>query len=88
MWGVGGESDAANPRVSTKGKAEGGLSVDMLDLPFAVDAPSGETVVVLIGERVRTLHRLFGYAAQLTKSARSGCTAPKSSQARLVIVTG
>src|SRR5580704_7339227 len=46
-----------------KRRAHGALGIDMLDLPFAVDAPGGETVVVLVGKRVRALHRLFGYAA-------------------------
>src|SRR5262249_12529698 len=40
------------------------LRVDMLDLPFAVDAPAGDAVVVLVGEGQRGLHRLLGLAAR------------------------
>src|SRR5262245_58331460 len=38
------------------------LRVDMFDLPFAVDAPAGDTVVVLVRERERACDRPLGLA--------------------------
>src|SRR5580704_2612472 len=43
--------------------ARSGLRIDMFDLPFAVDAPAGDAVVVLVGERERSRQRLGGLAA-------------------------
>src|SRR5690242_4342656 len=42
---------------------EHALRVDMLDLPFAVDAPAGDAVVMLVGEGERRRHRLPGLPA-------------------------
>src|SRR5215470_639627 len=39
------------------------LRVDMFDLPFAVDAPAGDAVVMLVRERKRARNRPFGLAA-------------------------
>src|SRR5260221_7086177 len=39
---------AAN--ASTAARANNGLRIDMLDLPFAVDGPAGDAVVVLVWE--------------------------------------
>src|SRR5262245_35246636 len=39
------------------------LRVDMFDLPFAVDAPTGDAVVVLVRERERARDRSFGLTA-------------------------
>src|SRR5215468_7189232 len=53
-----------NASESAKGNKERTrLRVDMLDLPFAVDAPGREAVVVLIGESQRIGHRPLGLAA-------------------------
>jgi hypothetical protein len=38
-------------------RAINSLRVDMLDLPFAVDAPTGDAVVVLVDEGQRILDR-------------------------------
>src|SRR5262249_52267738 len=40
------------------------LSVDMLDPSFAVDAPAGDAVVMLVRERAGVGHRLAGLAAR------------------------
>src|SRR5262245_7724811 len=40
------------------------LRVDMFDLPFAVDAPAGDAVVVLVRECERARDRPFGLAAR------------------------
>src|SRR5580692_10412262 len=41
-----------NPPIAKQSSAApaSNLRIDMLDLPFAVDAPAGEAVVVLVGE--------------------------------------
>src|SRR6266568_1550865 len=52
------------PKASTRASANSGLRVDMLDPPAAVDAPAGDAVVVLVGERQRACHRLLGLAAR------------------------
>src|SRR6516164_3007317 len=44
--------------------ATSGLRIDMLDLPFAVDAPAGDAVVMLVGERQRSWQRLGGLATR------------------------
>src|SRR5258707_14682467 len=46
------------PKASTKARAKTGLCIDMFDLPVAPDAPAGNAVVVLVGERHRACHRL------------------------------
>src|SRR5260370_4401871 len=46
------------PKASTKASAKTGLCIDMFDLPVAPDAPAGNAVVVLVGERQRACHRL------------------------------
>src|ERR1700741_2739924 len=53
---------AAKARVAAR--AIKSLRVHMLDLPFAVDAPAGDAVVVLVDERERVLHRLRALPAQ------------------------
>src|ERR1700730_4339078 len=50
------------PSESARASAESGLCIDMLDLPFAVDRPAGDAVVVLVGESQRGRHRLAGLA--------------------------
>src|SRR5436190_18655304 len=52
---------AATP--STSIRATSDLRVDMFDLPFAVDAPAGDAVVMLVGERQQVRERLRGLAA-------------------------
>src|SRR6516165_12817571 len=54
----------AVPTVSATAQASSGLRIDMLDLPFAVDAPAGEAVVVLVGESERRRQRLPRLAAR------------------------
>src|SRR5215217_6049906 len=54
---------AANAAASSRTPATSGLRVDMLDLPLGVDAPAGEAVVVLIGERQGVADRRLGLAA-------------------------
>src|SRR5262249_24175968 len=54
---------AADPNASVSATEMRRLRVDMLDLPFAVDTPGGDAVVVLVRERQRTGDRLFGLAA-------------------------
>src|SRR5689334_2393658 len=65
-----GVSATAGTAASAKGSAKASaaernasLRVDMLDLPFGVDAPAGEAVVVLVREAERAFHRLLGLAA-------------------------
>src|SRR6516162_9261687 len=50
------------PKVSVAAMATSGLRIDMFDLPFAVDAPAGDAVVMLVGERQRSRQRLGGLA--------------------------
>src|SRR5215471_18102508 len=38
------------PPASASRRTASGLRIDMLDLPFAVDAPAGDAVVVLVRE--------------------------------------
>src|SRR5207302_9159492 len=52
----------AATKASATARARGDLRVHMLDLSLAVDAPAGDAVVVLVGERERTGHRLLGLA--------------------------
>src|SRR4051812_2776373 len=54
-------SESASTRTSER------LCVDMLDLPFAVDGPCGEAVVMLVGKLQRIRHRLSGLTASLYK---------------------
>src|SRR5207249_2598643 len=49
-------ANAADPHARERTR----LRVDMFDLPFVVDAPGGEAVVVLIGECQRAGHRPLG----------------------------
>src|SRR5215470_509614 len=60
-------ANAAEPNASESAREETRertrLRVDMLDLPFVVDAPGSGTVVVLIGERERAGQRPLGLAA-------------------------
>src|SRR6516165_12228527 len=53
----------ANPMSRAASAAARGLSVDMLDLPFAVDAPAGEAVVVVVGEGEHTGRDRLGLPA-------------------------
>src|SRR5258706_4143922 len=41
---------AADPNASESARETRSLRVDMFDLPFVVDAPTGDAVVVLVGE--------------------------------------
>src|SRR5271165_5456297 len=52
---------APSPHASPNARMS--LRVDMLDLPFAVDAPARDAVVMLIGERERGRQRFGGLAA-------------------------
>src|SRR5262249_38858433 len=52
----------AGKAVATRRTASA-LRVDMLDLPFAVDRPAGDAVVMLVWECERRRHRLAGLAA-------------------------
>src|SRR5262245_43779536 len=58
-----GDSASATPVPSTRRRAAIDLRVDMLDLPFVVDAPGGDAVVVLVGEGERRGDRVLGLAA-------------------------
>src|SRR5258708_12446904 len=51
------------PKASTKAREKTGLCIDMFDLPVAPDAPAGNAVVVLVGERQRACHRLVSLNA-------------------------
>src|SRR6516164_6916100 len=51
----------ASPKTE-RNKAKRSLRVDMLDLPFAVDAPAGDAVVMLVRESERSCDRLLGLA--------------------------
>src|SRR5882672_902030 len=53
---------ASEIRAPSPGVCASGLSVDMFDLPFAVDRPTREAVVVLVGEAER-IRRFPGLAA-------------------------
>src|SRR5262249_5871991 len=58
-----GDSASATPAPSMTRRAASVLRVDMLDLPFAVDAPGGDAVVVLVGEDERGGDRILGLPA-------------------------
>src|SRR5712691_9711376 len=51
---------APAPKASASATAKRDLRIDMLDPPAAVDAPTGDAVVVLVGEPQRVRDRLFG----------------------------
>src|SRR5260370_27668910 len=53
---------ALAPSASAAARANSGLRVDMFDLPFAVDAPTGDAVIVLVREQQRARERLLGLA--------------------------
>src|SRR5882672_2605169 len=53
---------SAAPEPTRSAQTASGLSVDMFDLPFAVDRPTREAVVVLVGEAER-IRRFLGLAA-------------------------
>src|SRR5216117_1353340 len=53
---------ATAPKATASAAARADLCVDMLDLPFAVDAPARDAVVVLVGESNRAW-RPLGLAA-------------------------
>src|SRR5262245_7551714 len=55
-------SAAPVPIASAAARANSGLRIDMFDLPFAVDAPTGDAVVVLVREQQRACERLLGLA--------------------------
>src|SRR5579883_1159662 len=48
-------------------KANNGLRIDMLDLPFAVDGPTGDAVVVLVREKQGARKGLLGLAPRRHK---------------------
>src|SRR5690242_19757091 len=58
-----GDSASAAPTPATSRRAASDLRVDMLDLPFAVDAPGRDAVVVLVREGERRRDRLLGLPA-------------------------
>src|SRR3954447_24664192 len=51
------------PKLQTTPTASSSLRVDMLDLPFAVDTPAGDAVVMLVRERERSCDGLLSLAA-------------------------
>src|SRR6516162_6760938 len=53
-------SAAPTPKARATRTEIGGLCIDMLDLPFAVDAPARDADVVLVGEQQRRGDRPFG----------------------------
>src|SRR5262245_51740891 len=57
-------ANAADPNATESAKERTRLRVDMLDLPFVVDAPGGDAVVVLVGESERIGDRLAGLTAR------------------------
>src|SRR5262245_56540966 len=61
-------SAAPAPNVVASARERRKLRVDMFDLPFVVDGPAGDAVVVLIGESQRIGHRPFGLAAGRNES--------------------
>src|SRR3981081_2294153 len=58
-----GDSASAAPTPSTRRTAASDLCIDMLDLPFAVDPPGRDAVVMLVGEGERCCDRRLGLAA-------------------------
>src|SRR5882672_7346247 len=58
-----GDSASAAPAPSTTRRAASDLCVDMLDLPFVVDAPGRDAVVMLVGKGERGGDRHLGLAA-------------------------
>src|SRR5262245_20292902 len=65
VWAAAVSSPNAHAKASSEShKAKRRSCIDMLDLPFAVDAPAGDAVVVLIGKRQRRRDRLLGLAAR------------------------
>src|SRR5262245_43756908 len=57
-------ANAADPNASESTRDKTRLCVDMLDLPFAVDAPGGAAVVVLVRESQWVGHRPLGLATR------------------------
>src|SRR5215813_3957700 len=55
-------ANAPDPNASESARERTRLCVDMLDLPFAIDGPAGEAVVVLVRETQRVGHRPLGLA--------------------------
>src|SRR5262245_31774722 len=51
------------PNTAVRARESRRLRVDMFDLPFAVDAPAGDAVVMLVRECERACDRSFGLAA-------------------------
>src|SRR5215471_13027535 len=60
---LGDSASAAPAPARARRRTAIGLRVDMLDLPFAVDAPARDAVVVLVGKGERRRDRLLGLAA-------------------------
>src|SRR4029450_83359 len=56
-------ANAADPNVTESARERTRLRVDMFDLPFVVDAPGGDAVVVLVRESQWVGHRPLGLAA-------------------------
>src|SRR5262245_54004867 len=56
-------ASAADPNASVSTAERRTLRVDMFELPFVVDAPGGDAVVVLVRERERAGDRPLGLAA-------------------------
>src|SRR5215475_7287036 len=57
-------ASAADPNASESARERTSLCVDMLDLPFAVDGPAGEAVVVLVRESQWVGHGPLGLATR------------------------
>src|SRR5262252_3074563 len=58
-----GDSASAAPAPRTTRRAASDLRIDMLDLPFRIDAPGRDAVVVLVREGERRLDRRLRLAA-------------------------
>src|SRR5215831_5278945 len=63
---------ALAPNASAAARANWGLRIDMFDFPFAVDAPAGDAVVVLIREGEWSGERLPGLAPRRDEFGTQG----------------
>src|SRR4029450_8357153 len=57
-------ASATDPNATESARERTSLCVDMFDLPFVVDGPAGEAVVVLVRESQWVGHRPLGLAAR------------------------